>query len=143
MRISRRMPPPLRCVRKGLDSDPAALLTSSNRSAGKQPLFRTEDPLTSAHQQPHTIVSLQIFPPTRTVTRPSPLASSPADASLSSKCVRYLAPKRLNTWSGILWTSWYVLVGVPVVPVPLTQSRTTHISRAFTSCCPSPINICL
>ena len=71
-----------------LDSDLAALL-SSNRSAGKQPLFRTENPFTSTQipQQPHPIAPPRIFPPTRTVTpqsRPSPLASSPVDASPSS-----------------------------------------------------------
>lgn len=73
-----------------LDSDLAALL-SSNRSAGKQPLFRTENPFTSTQMpqqpQPHPIVLPRIFPPTRTVTpqpRPSPLASSPVDASPSS-----------------------------------------------------------
>jgi hypothetical protein len=71
-----------------LDSDLAALL-SSNRSAGKQPLFRTENPFTSTQipQQPHPIVPPRIFPPARTVTpqpRPSPLASSPVDASPSS-----------------------------------------------------------
>jgi hypothetical protein len=71
-----------------LDSDLAALL-SSNRPAGKQPLFRTENPFTSTQipQQPHPIVPPRIFPPTRTVTpqpRPSPLASSPVDASPSS-----------------------------------------------------------
>ena len=71
-----------------LDSDLAALL-SSNRSAGKQPLLRTENPFmsTQMHQQPQPIVLPRIFPPTRTVTpkaRPSPLASSPVDASPSS-----------------------------------------------------------
>lgn len=71
-----------------LDSDLAALL-SSNRSARKQPLFRTENPFTTTQipQQPHPIPPPRIFPPTRTVTpqsRPSPLASSPVDASPSS-----------------------------------------------------------
>ena len=72
-----------------LDSDLAALL-GSNRSAGKrQSLFRSENPFTSTQipQQPHAIVPPRIFPPTRTVTpqpRPSPLASSPVDASPSS-----------------------------------------------------------
>jgi hypothetical protein len=72
-----------------LDSDLAALL-GSNRSARKQPLFRTENPFTSTQvpQQPHPIiVPPWIFPPLRTVTpqpRPSPLASSPVDASPSS-----------------------------------------------------------
>jgi hypothetical protein len=72
-----------------LDSDLAALLSSS-RSAGKQqPLFRTENPFTSTQipQQPHPIVPPRILPPTRSVTpqpRPSPLASSPVDASPSS-----------------------------------------------------------
>ena len=71
-----------------LDSDLAALL-SSNHSAGKQPLFRAENPFTSTQmpQQPHPIAPPRIFPPTRTVTpqsRPSPLASSPVDASPSS-----------------------------------------------------------
>lgn len=70
-----------------LDSDLAALL-GSNRSAGKQPLFRTENPFTSTQipQQPQPIHP-RIFPPTRAVTpqsRPSPLASSPVDASPSS-----------------------------------------------------------
>ena len=70
-----------------LDSDLAALL-SSNRSTGKQPLFRTENPFTPSQiPQPHPIVPPRIFPPTRTVTpqpRPSPLAVSPVDASPSS-----------------------------------------------------------
>jgi hypothetical protein len=71
-------------------------------------------------QYPHANTSATT--PTRSVTPPSPLVSSPVDASLSSKCVHHRAPKRLNTWSGILRTSWYVLVGVPVLPVPLTRS---------------------
>ncbi|KAF8489871.1 hypothetical protein F5888DRAFT_1869464 [Russula emetica] len=72
-----------------LDSDLAALL-GSNRLAGKQSLFWTENPFASTQipQQPHPIiVPLRIFPPTRTVTpqsRPSPLASSPVDTSPSS-----------------------------------------------------------
>ena len=71
-----------------LDSDLAALL-SSNRAAGKQPLFRTENPFTSSQipQQPHPIAPPRIFPPTRAVTpqsRPSPLTPSPVDASPSS-----------------------------------------------------------
>ena len=68
-----------------LDSDLAALL-SSNRSAGKQPLFRTDNPFASTQipQQPHPIAPPRIFPPTRTVTpqsRASPLVSSPVDTS--------------------------------------------------------------
>ncbi|KAF8487331.1 hypothetical protein DFH94DRAFT_641753 [Russula ochroleuca] len=71
-----------------LDSDLAALL-SSNRSGVKQPIFRTENPFTSTliPQQPQATVPPRIFPPPRTVTpqsRPSPLASSPVDASPSS-----------------------------------------------------------
>ena len=30
---------------------------------------------------------------------------------------------------------------IPVFPVPLTRSRSTHISRAFISCCPLSINL--
>jgi hypothetical protein len=71
-----------------LDSDLAALL-SSNRSTGKRPLFRTENPFMSTQlpQQSQPTAPPRIFPPTRTVTpqsRHSPLASSPVDASPSS-----------------------------------------------------------
>jgi hypothetical protein len=55
--------------------------------------------------------------------------------------MRYLAPKKLDTQSGILRTSWFVLVGVFVLPVPLTRFRPTHVSRALTSSCPSLINL--
>ena len=68
-----------------LDSDLADLL-SSNR---KHPIFRTENPFTSTliPQQPQPTALPRIFPPSRTATpqsRPSPLASSPTEASPSS-----------------------------------------------------------
>ena len=71
-----------------LDSDLADLL-SSNRSGAKHPIFRTENPFTSTliPQQTQPTAPPRIFPPSRTATpqsRPSPLASSPIEASPSS-----------------------------------------------------------
>src|SRR6266849_9783610 len=61
----------------------------------------------------------------------SPTSFTSRPPFFSAKYARYLGPKRLNIQSGILRTSWYALVGVPVLPAPLTRSRSTHISRTF------------
>jgi hypothetical protein len=71
-----------------LDPDLAALL-SPNRMRGKQPIFQAENTLvtTLMPQQTHATVPPRIFPPSRAVTpqsRPSPLGSSPVNASPSS-----------------------------------------------------------
>ncbi|KAH9976891.1 hypothetical protein BGW80DRAFT_885682 [Lactifluus volemus] len=72
-----------------LDPDLAALL-SPNRMRGKQTILTTENlpPLTTlTPQQPQAVAPPRIFPPARAITpksRPSPLGSSPVDASPSS-----------------------------------------------------------
>ena len=70
-----------------LDPDLAALL-SPNRERRKQPSSKSENLLvTLTPQQPQAIISPRIFPPSRNLTpksRPSPLGSSPVDASPTS-----------------------------------------------------------